>query len=39
MPSERIGLQVKFDRRKGVKRALESKIKSLEGKAGRSFKR
>ena len=36
--SERISLQVKFDCRKGVSGALESKIRSVEGKAGRSFK-
>lgn len=36
--SDRISLQVKFDHRKGVSGALESKIKSVETKAGRSFK-
>jgi len=36
--SDRISLQVKFDYRKGVSNALESKLKSVEDKAGRSFK-
>ena len=38
MDSDRINLQVKFDYRKGVSGALESKIRSVEAKAGRSFK-
>lgn len=37
--SERISLQVKFDCRKGVSGALEGKIKSLESKAGRNFRK
>lgn len=37
--SDRISLQVKFDCRKGVKDTLESKIKSVETKAGREFKK
>jgi len=37
--SDRISLQVKFDCRKGVKGALKSKIKSVENKAGRAFKK
>ncbi len=37
--SERISLTVKFDIRKGVKGALQNKIKSVEGKAGREFKK
>ncbi|RJR42943.1 MAG: thiamine-binding protein [Desulfobacteraceae bacterium] len=37
--SDRISLTVKFDCRKGVKCALEGKIKSVEGKAGREFKK
>lgn len=36
--SERISLQVKFDHRKGVSGALESKIQSVKKKAGRSVK-
>jgi len=36
--SDRISLQVKFDYRKGVSGALESKIRSVEDKAGRSFR-
>jgi len=36
--SDRISLQVKFDYRKGVSGALDSKIKSVEEKAGRTFK-
>lgn len=36
--SERISLSVKFDHRKGVKGALDKKIKSVEDKAGRHFK-
>ncbi len=36
--SDRISIQVKFDYRKGVSGALESKIRSVEAKAGRSFK-
>jgi uncharacterized protein (TIGR00106 family) len=36
--SDRISLQVKFDHRKGVSGALESKISSVEEKAGRSFR-
>ena len=36
--SDRISVQVKFDYRKGVSGALESKIRSVEAKAGRSFK-
>jgi uncharacterized protein (TIGR00106 family) len=36
--SDRISLQVKFDYRKGVSNALEKKIKSVEAKAGTSFK-
>ena len=35
--SDRISLQVKFDHRKGVSGALVNKIKSVEGKAGRTF--
>jgi len=37
--SERISLQVKFDCRKGVTGALESKIRSVEAKAERSFRK
>jgi len=37
--SDRISLQVKFDCRKGVMGALERKIKSVESKAGREFKK
>ena len=36
--SERVSVQVKFDHRKGVSGALESKIRSVEAKAGRSFR-
>ena len=36
--SDRISVQAKFDYRKGVSGALESKIRSVETKAGRSFK-
>jgi uncharacterized protein (TIGR00106 family) len=36
--SDRISLQVKFDCRKGVSGALESKIQSVNKKAGRSLK-
>lgn len=36
--SGRIYLQAKFDHRKGVKGALNSKIKSVEEKAGHSFR-
>lgn len=36
--SDRISLQVKFDYRKGVSGALESKIRRVEEKAGRSFR-
>jgi uncharacterized protein (TIGR00106 family) len=35
---ERISLQVKFDARKGVSDALESKIKSVQEKAGKTFR-
>lgn len=35
MESNRISLQVKFDHRRGVSGALDSKIKSVEAKAGR----
>jgi uncharacterized protein (TIGR00106 family) len=35
---ERISLQVKFDARKGVVNALESKIKSVQEKAGKMFR-
>ena len=37
--SDRISLSVKFDYRKGVKGALEGKIRSVEGKAGHEFKK
>lgn len=37
--SDRISLQVKYDYRKGVSGALESKISSVESKAGRSFRK
>ncbi len=37
--SDRISLQVKFDYRRGVSGALESKIRSVEAKAERSFKK
>jgi len=36
--SDRISLHAKFDFRRGVSGALESKIKSVETKAGRSFR-
>jgi len=36
--SDRISLQVKFDHRKGVVNALESKIESVKEKASRSIK-
>ena len=36
--SERISLQAKFDYRKGVSGALESKLRSVEEKADRSFR-
>jgi len=36
--SERISLTVKFDHRKGVNGALDRKIRSVEEKAGRTFK-
>ncbi len=36
--SDRISLSVKFDHRKGVEGALDKKIKSVEDKAGRTFK-
>lgn len=36
--SERIYLNVKFDCRKGVTGALDKKIKSVEGKAGKTFR-
>ncbi len=36
--SQRISVTVKFDYRKGVAGALESKIRSVEEKAGRSLK-
>ena len=37
--SDRISLTVKFDCRKGVKGALDKKIRSVEGKAGKAFKK
>jgi len=37
--SDRISVQVKFDYRKGISGALESKIRSVEEKAGRSFRK
>jgi uncharacterized protein (TIGR00106 family) len=37
--SDRISLSVKFDCRKGVKGALQGKIRSVEGKAGHEFKK
>jgi uncharacterized protein (TIGR00106 family) len=37
--SDRVYLSVKFDCRKGVKGALEGKIRSVEAKAGREFKK
>ena len=36
--SERISLQVKFDYRKGFSNAIEGKLRSVEDKAGQSFK-
>lgn len=36
--SNRISLSVKFDHRKGVRGALDEKIKSVEEKAGRTFR-
>jgi uncharacterized protein (TIGR00106 family) len=36
--SDRISLQVKFDHRKGVTNALDSKIQSVKEKLGRSIK-
>ncbi|MBN1277904.1 MAG: MTH1187 family thiamine-binding protein [Deltaproteobacteria bacterium] len=36
--SDRISLQVKFDYRKGITNALEEKIRSIERKAGKTFK-
>ncbi len=36
--SDRISLQVKFDYRKGASGALDTKIQSVEAKAGRAFK-
>ena len=36
--SDRISLQVKFDHRKGVTGALDAKVRSVEEKAGRSFR-
>ncbi|MFC1531852.1 MTH1187 family thiamine-binding protein [Thermodesulfobacteriota bacterium] len=36
--SDRISLQVKFDFRKGISGALNGKIKSVEAKAGRTFR-
>ena len=37
--SDRISLQAKFDCRKGVTGALEGKIRSIEAKADRSFRK
>lgn len=37
--SDRMSLQAKFDYRKGVSGAIESKIRSVETEAGRPFKR
>ena len=37
--SDRISILAKFDHRKGVSGALESKIRSVETKAGRTFKK
>jgi uncharacterized protein (TIGR00106 family) len=37
--SDRISLSVKFDCRKGVKGALEGKIRSVEGRAGHEFRK
>lgn len=36
--SDRISLSVKFDHRRGVTGALDKKVKSVEDKAGRTFK-
>ena len=36
--SERIYMQVKFDHRKGVTGAINSKVQSVQTKAGRQFK-
>ena len=36
--SDRISIQAKFDYRKGVSGALTAKIRSVEAKAGRSFR-
>ena len=36
--SDRISLQVKFDHRKGLEPRIESKIRSVQAKAGRHFK-
>jgi uncharacterized protein (TIGR00106 family) len=36
--SERINIQVKFDHRKGISGAIDSKIKSVQAKAGREFR-
>ncbi len=36
--SERISLQVKFDYRKGSESRIESKVQSVQAKAGRSLK-
>lgn len=36
--SGRISVSVKFDHRKGVSNALDDKIKSMETKAGKSFR-
>ncbi len=37
--SNRISLTVKFDHRKGVRGALDTKIRSVEQKAGKTFKK
>ncbi len=37
--SDRISLQVKYDCRKGISGAMESKIHSVESRAGRSFRK
>lgn len=37
--SDRISLTAKFDCRKGVTGALKNKIRSVEGKAGKAFKK
>ena len=37
--SDRISIIAKFDYRKGVSGALDSKIKSVENKAGRTFRK